>query len=264
MAPIERYQGGKYGEATVVPPAFPDVDENALNDIGVRLMALGDRLDGELIPHHAHQRMQLSDWEGEAGRLAQAAATGVLGSYGDACKAAYDAARKVFRAESAVVQTKNEVNRTAELIQQACLNFEQASTNMLAAAHAANESRNYAAAEAFFNAAALFTKMIETMKTVGLAENTAAVAKCATGLAQELGVPAGTPGADGKMPPPVPPPSPNVPGSPGNPPPAGAPAVGGGQGGAGGTATTPLGQPNEGPKGLFMIEGVERSAAVGL
>ncbi len=239
MAPIERYRGGKYGEATVVGAAFPDADENALNDIAQGLMAMGDHLDGEVIPHHAHQRMQLSDWEGEAGRLAQATATGVLGSYSDACKAVYEAARKVFRAESAVVQTKNEVNKTAELIQQACLQFEQASKNMLAAAHAANRSGDSAKASAYFNSAALFAKMVETMKAMGLAENTAAVAKCATDLAKELGVPVGTPGADGKMPGPVLPPPAGNPNDSGTQPtgqlPGSPSAGGGGQGGGGAT-----------------------------
>lgn len=247
MAPIERYHGGTYGEYTVAGPAFPDVDENVLNDIAVGLMAMGDHLDGEVIPHHAHQRMQLSDWEGEAGRLAEATATGVLGAYGDACAAVYAAARKVFRAESAVVQTKNDVNNTAAAIQKACEQFQQASANMLAAAHAANKSGDTAAANAFFNSAALFTKMIDTMKAVGLAENIAAVGKCATGLAQDLGVPTGTPGADGKMPPPVPPPTANIPGNPGTPPGvgsiAGVPVAGGGQGGGGGKPGAPIEQP---------------------
>lgn len=78
---------GYYGKQAVVPPAFPDVDEPVLNDLGNGLMALADHLDGDLIPHHAHQWMQLSDWE--AGRLAAATATAVLGSYGEACAAAY-------------------------------------------------------------------------------------------------------------------------------------------------------------------------------
>lgn len=241
MAPIDRYHGGKYGEATVVPPAFPEVDENALNDIAEGLMALGDHLDGEVIPHHAHQRMQLSDWEGEAGRLAEAAATGVLGSYGDACKAAYDSARKVFRAESAVAQTKNDVNNTAAVIQKACEAYEQAATTMAAAGQAASKSGDTAKASAFFNSAALFTKMIETMKTVGLAENIAAVAKCAAGLAQDLGVPAGTPGADGKMPGQALPPPVTSPGSTGiSTPgqlPGGSSGSGGGQGGVDGKPT---------------------------
>lgn len=203
---IERFHPGDYGPKTVEGPAFPDVDENALNDIAVRLMSLGDHIDGEVIPHHAHQRMQLSDWEGEAGRLAEAAAKGVLGSYGEACAAVYAAARKVFRAESSVVQTKNVVNQTAETTEQVCKIFAQAALQMLAAGSAAAQSGDAAGANAFFNTAVTFMKSIQSLVAAGLAENTAAVAACATGLAQELGVPPGTPGANGEMPPPPPPP----------------------------------------------------------
>lgn len=148
---IERFHPGDYGPKTVEGPAFPDVDENALNDMAVRLMSLGDRLDGEVIPHHAHQRMQLADWEGEAGRLAEAAAKGVLGSYGDACEAVYAAARKVFRAESAVVQTKNAVNQTAETTEQVCQTFAKAALQMLTAGCAASQSGDAAGANTFFN-----------------------------------------------------------------------------------------------------------------
>lgn len=195
---IERFSPGDYGPKTVEGVAFPDVDENTLNDIAVRLMSLGDRLDGEVIPHHAHQRMTLADWQGEAGRLATEAAGGVLGSYGDACAAVYAAARKVFRAESAVVQTKNAVNQTAETTEQVCQVFAKAALQMLAAGCAAAQSGDSAAANTFFNTAVTFMKSIQTLTAAGLAENTAAVAGCATGLASELGIPPGTPGADGK------------------------------------------------------------------
>lgn len=232
---IEPFHPGDYGPKTVVGAAFPEVDETALNDIAVGLMSLGDHLDGEVIPHHAHQRMQLSDWEGEAGRLAEAAAKGVLGSYGDACKAVYEAARKVFRAESAVVQTKNEVNQTADFVEKTCKEFKKASDIMLAAARAAEHAGDSAAANAFFNSAAVFTSLIQKMVAGGLAENTAAVAKCATGLAKELGVPPATPGADGKVLPPIPPPQPQTPGTPAGLPAGGVagstPGAGGGQGG---------------------------------
>ena len=238
MATIPRYgegerdpKKGRYGKQTVVGAAFPDVDEDRLNDLGNGLMALGDRIDGEVIPHHAHQRMQLSDWEGEAGRLAAATATGVLGSYGQACKAVYDAARKVFRAESAVVQTKNAVNKTAEIVEQTCLGYEQAAQTMMAAGYAAAQSGEMDAANAFFNSARLFHKLIEMTVSTGLAENTRAVSACATVLAQDLAVPPGTPGADGKVltaPPPTQTPdgtavqpTPGVPG--------GVPAPGGGR-----------------------------------
>ena len=269
MAPIERYHGGKYGEATVVPPAFPEVNENALNDIAESLMALGDHLDGEVIPHHAHQRMQLSDWEGEAGRLAEAAATGVLGTYGDACKAAYEAARKVFRAESAVVQTKHDVNNTAAVIQKACEQYEHAATIMRAAGQAANMSGDTAKATAFFTSAALFTKMVETTKTIGLAENIAAVAKCATGLAQDLGVPAGTPGADGKMPAPMQLPPVNDPGqsvptpTPGPPGAAQGPAgQGSGAGVNAGVSGSPSGSPASNSSGQGQGSGTGLSQGV--
>lgn len=230
---IERFHPGDYGPKTVEGPAFPDVDENALNDIAVRLMSLGDRLDGEVIPHHAHQRMQLSDWEGEAGRLAEAAAKGVLGSYGDACEAVYAAAKKVFRAESAVVQTKNAVNRTAETTEQVCQEFAKAALQMLAAGCAAAQSGDAVGANTFFNTAVTFMKSIQSLVAAGLAENTAAVAACASGLAQELGVPPGTPGAKGEMPPPPPPPPVQNPATPGTPPPAPGPPSGGPGGGGG-------------------------------
>lgn len=200
MAMIERYHDGEYGKQTVVGAAFPDVDENTLNDLAERLMALGDRLDGEVIPHHAHQRMTLADWQGEAGRLAAVSATGVLGSYGDACKSVYDAARKVFRAEAAVVQTKNAVNKTAEITEQVCQVFKTACRQMLAAEDVANRAGDSAGANAFHKSAETFANLIQKMIAAGLLENTKAVAACAAGLAGELGVPAGTPGADGTVP----------------------------------------------------------------
>ncbi len=264
MAPIERYHGGTYGEATVVPPAFPEVDENVLNDIAEGLMALGDHLDGELIPHHAHQRMQLSDWEGEAGRLAEAAATGVLGSYGDACKAAYAAARKVFRAESAVAQTKNDVNNTAAVIQKACEAYEHAATIMTAAGQAALISGETAKASAFFNSAALFHKMIDTTKTIGLAENIAAVAKCATSLAEDLGVPAGTPGADGKMPGPALPPPVTSPGNTGVPTAGQSPGGSAGSGGQGGVDGKPTMSADEKPAARPESAGVPDTSQGGV
>lgn len=230
---IPRFSPGDYGPKTVEGPAFPDVDENALNDMAVRLMSLGDRLDGELIPHHARQRMELADWQGEAGRLALDSASGVLGSYGDACSAVYAAARKVFRAEAAVVQTKHAVNNTAETTERVCQIFAQAALQMLTAGCAAAQSGDAAAANAFFNTAVTFMKSIRSLVAAGLAENIAAVEACASGLAQELGVPPGTPGVKAEMP--LPPshaqdPSKAVdpavaPASPGGPP------IGGGMGG---------------------------------
>lgn len=222
---IPRFSPGDYGPKTVEGPAFPDVDENALNDMAVRLMSLGDRLDGELIPHHARQRMELADWQGEAGRLALDSASGVLGSYGEACAAVYAAARKVFRAEAAVVQTKHAVNNTAETTERVCKIFAQAALQMLAAGCAAAQSGDAVGANAFFNSAVTFMKSIQSLVAAGLAENTEAVSACASGLAQELGIPAGTPGIDGKVP--LPAPQAQVPGAPGAVSPGGSPAPGG-------------------------------------
>lgn len=253
MATIERYHDGEYGKQTVAGPAFPDVDENVLNDIAVRLMALGDRLDGEVIPHHAHQRMTLADWQGEAGRLAEQSATAVLGSYGAACKAAYEAARKVFRAESAVVQTKNAVNKTAEIIEQVCQAFKTASRNMLAAEEVAKNAGDMESANAFHNSAVTFANLIQTMITAGRTENINAVAACATGLASELGVPPGTAGADGKVP--TLPPQSQLPGAPvpaGSAPGTNVPGVGMGAGvpGAGVPGAVPGQAPSTPPSGM--------------
>ncbi len=243
---IERFHPGDYGPKTVEGAAFPEVDETALNDIAVGLMALGDSLDGELIPHHAHQRMELADWQGEAGRLAVDAAGGVLGSYGDACAAVYAAARKVFRAESAVVQTKHAVNQTAENTEKVCQIFAKAALQMITASSVAAQSGDAAGANAFIKSAMAFLNLVKTLTAAGLAENTAAVAACATGLANELGVPPGTPGADGEMPKPPPwqsqvPGAPGVPSAPGLQ--GGAPAPTTSLGGGGESSGSGLTQP---------------------
>ena len=140
---IPPFHPGDFGPLTVEGPAFPHVDETVLNQIAEQLMALGDRIDGEVIPHHAHQRMELADWQGEAGRLATVAASGVLGSYGEACAAVYAAARKVYRAESAVVQTKNAVNTNAEIIEQLCKTYKEIVFRMLAAGYSAYLSKDF-------------------------------------------------------------------------------------------------------------------------
>jgi len=214
VAPIERYSGGEYGKPgffgaqTVVGNAFPDVDENALNDLAVGLMALGDRIDGEVIPHHAHQRMELSDWQGEASRLAQAAASDLLGAYGDACSTVYRAADKVYRAEAAVVRTKHAVNTTADITETICKIFDEASKRMLAASDLARQAGDISGANAFANSATTFSALIPKIIASALAENQKLVSACAVSLAADLGVPPGTPGADGEMPPMRPPSAP--------------------------------------------------------
>ena len=84
---------------------------------------------------------------------------------------------------------------------------------MLAAGCAAAQSGDAASANSFFNTAVTFMKSIQSLVAAGLAENTAAVAACASGLAHELGVPPGTPGADGKPQSLAPVPGPGAPGA---------------------------------------------------
>lgn len=112
---------GKYGGLTVTPPAWPEINEEALAQAANDFESFRDGLRIGVIPALRAQMMALSDaWDGAGSKAACEEASAVIDAHESHAEAADDVARRLRSMEEAVVRTKVAVNVNAEETQQAC------------------------------------------------------------------------------------------------------------------------------------------------
>ncbi|MCH9731920.1 MAG: hypothetical protein K0U84_19970, partial [Actinomycetia bacterium] len=169
---------GMYGRQTVVPPAWPQVDEEILAQSATRFESLKIRIRASVIPALRAQMMAMSDaWDGVGSEAARNEASAIIDQHEANATASDDVANKLRAIESAVVKTKIAANTTAEQAQADC------------EAIAADKALPPEVKEA----------LIKGRITEGLADNLQLVASNTVELASNIDVAPGTPGANGAM-----------------------------------------------------------------
>lgn len=169
---------GEYGRQTVVPPAWPEVDEEVLSQASATYERFRDYLRMEVIPQLRSQMMRLADaWEGAGSQAALAEASEIINQHEQNANRADAIGRKIRNMESSVVKTKIAVNSNAEATQLDC----EATNNSgldVPVAQALNRAR----------------------VAKGYGDNTQLVSANSVELAGNIDAPVGTPGADGTVP----------------------------------------------------------------
>jgi hypothetical protein len=171
----------EYGGQTVTGAGWPHVNEDDLASAAQSFESMATHLRDVVIPAAQTQRMQLSDaWEGAGAQAALNEASAIISKHEANALAADATALELRNMEASVAKTKRMVNITAGEVQREC---ERLNTiNLRGEVRATRLAEEIAA---------------------GLAENIETVSANTVELAGNLGVPPGTPGADGKMPTPV-------------------------------------------------------------
>lgn len=160
-----------YGSQTVTGPAWPNVQEEQLEEAAAHFTALSTKITGSVVPQQQTQLMGLSDqWRGGASTAAQGEATTIIGGHEANGAQAAAIAAKLHSMAAAVVRTKNMVNAIAEETQQECM--------ALAAAPFPNVQ-----------------ELIQARIKAGMSENIAAVTAAATEMANVIGAPPSIPSA---------------------------------------------------------------------
>ncbi len=169
--------GGEYGSRTIVPPAWPAVDEEMLQQAAQSFEQLAVHLRQSVIPTLRHQMMSLVDvWDGEGSDAARNEASAIISEHEENAAMADGIAQKLRNMEASVVKTKVLANANANTVQDSCEgNVDKYPSRI---AEALNEA-----------------KIAE-----GLSENVQLVAANAMELAGNISASPGTPGADGKVP----------------------------------------------------------------
>lgn len=166
-----------YGSQTVTGPAWPNVQEEQLEEAAAHYQALATKITGSVVPQQHSQLMSLTDsWTGTGSVAAAGEATTIIGGHEANGAQAAAIAAKLQSMAAAVVSTKNLVNATAEETQQECM--------ALAAAPFPNVQ-----------------ELIQARLKAGMSENIAAVTAAATEMANVVGAPPSVPAAG--MPPQV-------------------------------------------------------------
>jgi hypothetical protein len=168
----------EYGGQTITNAGWVHVNEDSLGVAAEHFTSLANKLRNEVIPSARNQMMRLSDsWEGSGSRAALDAASAIIDKHEANAKAADDSARQLRNMEASVVKTKNAVNNNAEDVQRDCESLNNANLR--------GEVRAQRIAERIAS---------------GVVENVDVVSANTVELSNNLQVPLGTPGADGKMP----------------------------------------------------------------
>ena len=158
-----------YGSQTVTGPAWPNVQEEQLEEAAAHYQALAGKITGSVVPQQHGQLMNLTDqWTGGASVAAAGEATTIIGGHEANGAQAAAIAAKLQSMAAAVVQTKTLVNATAEETQQECM--------ALAAAPFPN-----------------IQELIQARIKAGMSTNIAAVTASATELANVIGAPPSIP-----------------------------------------------------------------------
>ena len=152
-----------YGSQTVTGPAWPNVQEEQLEEAAAHYQALATKITGSVVPQQSGQLMSLTDkWTGGGSLAAAGEATTIIGGHEANGAQAAAIAAKLHSMAATVVQTKNLVNATAEETQQECM--------ALAAAPFPNVQ-----------------ELIQARVKAGMSENIAAVTAAATEMANAVG-----------------------------------------------------------------------------
>ncbi|ABM12580.1 PPE family protein [Mycolicibacterium vanbaalenii PYR-1] len=170
--------GGVYGGRTVVGPAWPNVDEQVLEQAATTFERFRDHVRTTVIPDLQAQMMALADaWDGAGSEAARDEASAIIDEHEANALLASVIAQKLRAIEAAVVNAKNAANANAQLVQADC-----DTTNGLPGLTAdEREALN------------------DARVARGIEENIGVVSDGAAQLAADLGLPPGTPGADGKV-----------------------------------------------------------------
>lgn len=152
-----------YGSQTVMGPAWPNVDEDALAAAAAQYEAFATTLTGSVVPLQQSQLASLSEkWTGGGATAAAGEATSIIGGHQANAAQAAAIALKLRSMEVAVARTKALVNATAMETQREC--------EAIQAMPVSNTA-----------------ELIQSRLKMGLAQNTAYVNANATELAGNLG-----------------------------------------------------------------------------
>ena len=112
---------GEYGGRTVVPPAWPQVDEDLVAQAAQKFETLASYIRTSIVPGLQAQMMTLSDaWDGAGSEAARREASAIIDKHESNAIVADDIAKKLSAMEASVVKTKIAVNSTAEQVQNEC------------------------------------------------------------------------------------------------------------------------------------------------
>ncbi|MEZ0051197.1 TolA-binding protein [Mycobacterium sp. MAA66] len=160
-----------YGSQTVTGPAWPNVQEEQLEEAATHYQALATKITGSVVPQQHSQLMSLTDtWTGAGSLAASGEATTIIGGHEANGAQAAAIAAKLQSMVAAVIRTKNLVNATAEETQQECM--------ALSAAPFPNVQ-----------------ELIQARIKAGMSTNIAAVTAAATEMANVIGAPPSIPSA---------------------------------------------------------------------
>ncbi|WP_214095077.1 hypothetical protein [Mycolicibacter acidiphilus] len=110
-----------FGSMTLLPPAWPEVDEDILAAAAGSYEGLARHIQGVAIPQLQQQLMALAEsWSGTAAQAAQAEATSIIGEHGANAEQATAIAGKLRQMLELAVRTKMAVNAIAQEVQAAC------------------------------------------------------------------------------------------------------------------------------------------------
>ncbi len=167
---------GSYGSQTIVPPAWPSVDEELLASSAESFEEFGALVRDVIVPRLQAQMMALADaWDGAGSEAALREASAIIDEHDMCAAAAHEVANKLRNMESAVIKTKILVNANADSTQRDC---EQNLLNDVETAPALNTAR----------------------VAKGLSDNAQLVAVNSVELAGNIRVLGGRPGVDVKLP----------------------------------------------------------------
>lgn len=159
---------GIFGSQTIVPPAWPDVDEQLLAETAQNFEEFRDYLRTVVIPGLQAQMMAISDdWDGAGSDAACSEASAIIDEHELSANTADEIAKKLRNMESSVVKTKILANANAEATQRDC-------------------ERNLA------SDAETAPSLNEARVAKGLADNVQLTARNSAELAGNIGVLAGT------------------------------------------------------------------------
>lgn len=176
---------GQYGGQTVIPPAWPQVDEDTLAQAAASFETFRDHLRSAVIPRLRVQMMKLADaWDGAGSDAALSEASAIIDMHEANASLADATAKKIRNMESSVVRTKIAANGNADSTQSDC-------EQLMASGYSSTVTE----------------PLVEARVTKGYADNLGVVFSNTAELGSNIGVPfrpvgaeelptgAGTPGA---------------------------------------------------------------------
>ncbi|MEW2479404.1 hypothetical protein AB0876_07395, partial [Mycobacterium sp. NPDC049093] len=175
----------EYGGQTVLGPAWPHADEEAIGAAADAFGTLATNVRDQVVPDAGRQRMKLSDhWEGTGAQAAYDEASGIIDDHELSQAAAERVKGKLQLIEKKIADTKDLVNSTAQRVQKTCEDIHNEGFPQIPFRDTRSDR-------------------IDDEILKGYDENVGHVSDAAKSLAHHLHVPAHTAGADGKVPDPA-------------------------------------------------------------